>query len=149
MLHLIILLQWLTTLVYGDVTYNITTLTGTQSNAQSNSNFRIQLFGEDGTSTTPALLEDPNKNVHEAGNIDKYSFSLAPIEDLAIISIIMTGKDKWCYTWISVTCVECRWSCNATRSLPCLDNHLTHNLTELTCLRNTGTVREASLHDAV
>jgi len=117
-----------------NVTYHIETLTGkADPNDKSNSRVDIQLFGKDGSFTS---LENLNtaKDERELGQVDHFDFSMKSIGDLGRISLAITGKDRWCYDWVSVRCEECGWSCNATRApLPCLDDNLTNNHTEFTC----------------
>lgn len=127
--------------VTGDVTYNITILTGNNPNDGTNNKVKLLLFGTDESSKSTVTLDDPDKDDREKGIIDRYSFSLKRIRELVVIRLNIRGAGAWCYDWVNVRCEECGWSCNSTRdAMPCLVNYGANDHTEFTCTVIAGNI---------
>ena len=96
----------------------IETRTGSDPNDGSSGQFSLQFFSPDGTSCTIKMIDNPNKDDFEPGNVDEFKGSvIAPCEkyqpdEISSVKITHISGDGWRGVYLKISYGVKSFTCN-------------------------------------
>ena len=114
------LLSWLLAVYLAEVDYRITVKTGEETNAGTDANVYLQMFGENGKTQNFSLREEGDKRRFERGRVDKF---LIRTQDVGkVMFIVVSYTVFYLVACTPIPSVQChhkwpqQWTRPATRA---------------------------------